>query len=105
MAQIDERKVSAQRCGGDVRDPALEAEVQRWKRLASEISKNSRRERPVGRYTVASLRPVQSRHPSPNQIGCELWQSSESILSPAVHARDVLSFDEARTLQAPMECA
>src|SRR5262245_61156015 len=45
------------------------------------------------------------RHPSPNQLRCELWQSIRLILSPAVHYRDVLSFDEAGIFQAPVECA
>src|SRR6516165_1917033 len=38
------------------------------------------------------------RHPSPNQIRCELWQSIDLILTPAVHDRDVLSFDEGSIL-------
>ena len=42
---------------------------------------------------------------SPNQIRCKLRQSINLILTPAVHDRDVLSFDKANILQAPMECA
>src|SRR5262249_15047845 len=45
------------------------------------------------------------RHPAPNQLRCELWQSIRLILSPAVHYRDILSFDEADILQATVECA
>ena len=44
-------------------------------------------------------------HLLPNQIRCELWQSIELILSPAVHDRNVFSFDKTSILQAPMECA
>src|SRR5262249_28833865 len=45
------------------------------------------------------------RHPSSNQIRCEHRQSIRLILRPAVHYRDILSFDEAGMLQALLECA